>query len=101
MNQPSSRLAKPGKQACYKNCNYSYKFKQACFIFDNRFASLGEGWDTFIIRDGNNAQMNEPTDEDIKNIKDLYYKENATIDIIEYGDIGFSLNKGDYMKPKL
>lgn len=57
--------------------------------------------DTFIIRDGNNAQMNEPTDEDIKRIKDLYYKENATSDIIDYGDIGFSLNKGDYMKPKL
>jgi hypothetical protein len=70
--------------------------------------------DTFVIRDsdGNNGvnnvrrrtksigappskhgfvavQMMDPTDEDIKNIKDLYYKENTTVDKIDYGHIGF------------
>ena len=43
----------------------------------------------------------EPTEEDIKHLKDLYFKENSTINIINYGKIYFSLNKGDYMQPKI
>jgi hypothetical protein len=43
----------------------------------------------------------EPTEEDIKHLKDLYFKENSTINVINYGKICFSLNKGDYMQPKI
>lgn len=47
------------------------------------------------------VKMDEPTEENIKYLKDLYFKENSTVNVIDYGDIDFSLNKGDYMKPKL
>ena len=43
----------------------------------------------------------EPTEKDIKHLKDLYFLENATTNVIEYGDIHFSLNDGDHLQPKL
>jgi hypothetical protein len=45
------------------------------------------------------SQMKEPDDEGVKRLKELYYKENATAEIIDYDKFYFSLNKGDYMKP--
>lgn len=53
------------------------------------------------IRDQNNddwIQLQEPTVDQITELKDMYYKENTTADLIEYGQINFSLNKGDYIK---
>lgn len=47
------------------------------------------------------VKLEEPTDLKIKNLKDLYFKENVTTDIMDYGDINFSLNNGDYLKPIL
>lgn len=45
------------------------------------------------------TQMKEPDEEGIKKLKELYYKENSTTDVINYDEFNFSLNKGDYMKP--
>lgn len=62
-----------------------------------------------VCRDGVNYIENETglhklepiTEEDVKKIKDLYYKENVTDELIEYGDIYCSMNKGDYLPPNL
>jgi hypothetical protein len=35
----------------------------------------------------------------MKTLKDTYFKENTSDEIIDYGEINFSLNKGDYLKP--
>ena len=51
--------------------------------------------------DGNNelVKMEEPTKETVKNLKDIYFKENSSDELINYGKIDFSLNKGDYIRP--
>lgn len=63
---------------------------------------------TFIIYDNNDNNDNteleelvEPSVDDIKTLKQLYYEENVTENIVNYGRINFSLNSGDYMKPIL
>jgi hypothetical protein len=43
----------------------------------------------------------EPTDDDVKKLKELYLQENKESEIVEYGPTYFSLNKGDYLKPLL
>jgi hypothetical protein len=47
----------------------------------------------------NNVEMKEPDVDSVKLLKNLYYKENTSDEIINYGTFNFSLNKGDYMKP--
>lgn len=56
---------------------------------------------TFIIGDDEKyIKLEEPTEENVKELKDVYFKENITDEIINYNDVHFSLNKGDYMCPK-
>ena len=55
---------------------------------------------TYIESNNGLVAMEEPTEKDIKHLKNLYYKENATTDIIDYGDIYFSFNQGDYLMPQ-
>lgn len=47
------------------------------------------------------VELEEQTPESVKLLKQLYYEENITDNIINYGRINFSLNAGDYMKPIL
>ncbi len=54
---------------------------------------------TFISTGGNDAELQRPTEADRAKLKKLYQQENMTHDFIEYGDIKFSLNEGDYKKP--
>lgn len=56
------------------------------------YSNTGE---TFI--DG--IKMHDTTLEDVKQITDLYYKENTEAERMIYPKIYCSLNKGDYMKP--
>jgi hypothetical protein len=60
---------------------------------------------TYIIKKGKKddkyIKLEPPTSEDVKELKVLYSKENRTTEVINYGDIYFSLNNGDYMKPIL
>lgn len=39
------------------------------------------------------------SEEDLDNLRKLYYHENTTDSVVEYGNIFFSMNAGDYMKP--
>lgn len=54
---------------------------------------------TYIDDDGKYVELEEPNVKDIKKLKDLYFKENTTSDIIHYDKFNFSLNSGDYVKP--
>src|SRR3972149_3888392 len=55
---------------------------------------------TYICKYGKEFELEESTKEGIEELKDLYYKENKSIEIIDYEDrFYFSMNKGDYMKP--
>ena len=55
---------------------------------------------TYIINSDNSfTELCEPSENEVVRLKDLYYKENTTADIIEYNGFNFSLNKGDYLAP--
>lgn len=54
---------------------------------------------TYIIRDGGLIRLKKPTSEDRERLKSLYKEENTTDKIMEYGDIDYSLNEGDYKEP--
>lgn len=54
---------------------------------------------TYIHQEGKYIKLNEPIDEDVRRLKELYLKENATIEVVHYDGFYFSLNKGDYKKP--
>jgi hypothetical protein len=58
---------------------------------------------TFIVdnKTNNLIRMVEPSDSEVKRLKDLYYKENMFSDVVEYKDFHFSLNNGDYLKPNI
>jgi len=52
------------------------------------------------IKDGDELmKLEEPTKENVKRLKDIYFEENTSDKLIDYGKVDFSLNKGDYMKP--
>ena len=55
---------------------------------------------TFILDKKDLIELNQnPEEQDILKLKELYYNENKFDKFIDYGLINFSLNKGDYMKP--
>ena len=45
------------------------------------------------------AKTNESLYPLFEELKDLYFKENCTDELINYGKFHFSLNSGDYLKP--
>jgi len=54
------------------------------------------------IKDGDELmKLEEPTAEKVKRLKDIYFEENTSDKLIDYGKVDFSLNKGDYMKPNM
>ena len=55
---------------------------------------------TYIEFNDSLSMLEEPTEKDIKHLKNLYFQENATTNIIDYGNIYFSLNQGDYTQPR-
>lgn len=54
---------------------------------------------TYIIEDDQMIRLERPTDDDIKRLRELYFKENTSIDQMDYGKIHFSMNDGDYTCP--
>lgn len=54
---------------------------------------------TYINENGTYIKMTDPDIDSIKELKDLYYKENTSDEIINYGKFYFSMNSGDYQKP--
>jgi len=57
---------------------------------------------TYINENGNCIKLEEPNVDGIKELKDLYFKENTNINVVDYKQkFYFSLNKGDYVQPIL
>lgn len=53
-----------------------------------------------FIEDGNKLfKLEDTTPEKVKKLKDIYFEENTLDNVVDYGFVDFSLNKGDYMKP--
>lgn len=53
----------------------------------------------YVIEDDNLVELRQPTMDDLKDLKALYYVENSTIGTVNYGNVYFSLNQGDYTEP--
>lgn len=49
------------------------------------------------LQDG--TRLRPPTDEEREHLRGLYYKENTTAEPVEYGELAYSLNDGDFMRP--
>lgn len=56
---------------------------------------------TYLLDGAESVELARPDKADIIALKENYFKENMTADIIDYGKVHFSLNDGDYMKPNL
>lgn len=57
---------------------------------------------TYIIGNNNTTiKLVDPDTIGVNKLKDLYYKENTTDELITYDKFYFSLNKGDYERPLL
>jgi hypothetical protein len=54
---------------------------------------------TYIDMNTELVKLREITDRDMIELRKLYYEENSTDKIIEYANIDFSMNSGDYIKP--
>jgi hypothetical protein len=50
-------------------------------------------------QDGTLHALQQPTAEDMHKLRNLYFRENATAEHMDYGDIFFSMNLGDFMQP--
>lgn len=56
---------------------------------------------TYIEENGKYMKLENINENNRKELHDLYYEENITDNIINYGNIYFSMNDGDYIKPNL
>ena len=54
---------------------------------------------TYIEEDGTYVKMEEPDVAGVKNLRELYFKENTTDEMMYYDKFRFSMNSGDYKKP--
>lgn len=55
---------------------------------------------TYIIKNNIYHKLKEQTEDGVKELKELYVKENRTIEMVDYEDkFFFSLNDGDYTRP--
>jgi len=54
---------------------------------------------TYIVNNGSYVKLEEPDKVGVNRLKDLYFRENTTHDLITYDGFNFSLNKGDYVRP--
>jgi hypothetical protein len=54
---------------------------------------------TYLDDKGKLIKLVDPDQKTTRELKDLYYKENLTDELMDYGTINFSLNAGDYTRP--
>ncbi len=56
---------------------------------------------THLKRENDLVKLRDCVNDDITELKKLYYKENTQDDPMVYPEINFSLNNGDYKEPTL
>lgn len=61
--------------------------------------AIHTGGKTYIDRSGRLTPLVEMTKEDGQYLKQLYLRENKSIDVVSYDGINYSMNSGDYKKP--
>lgn len=54
---------------------------------------------TYIKENGDLIKLEEMTQGTMDNLRDSYYKENKTEEMVKYGKVHFSMNSGDYQEP--
>lgn len=54
---------------------------------------------TYLKEGSELIKLEDMREETMQNLKDSYYEENKTENIIKYGKVHFSMNMGDYQKP--
>ena len=54
---------------------------------------------TYLKEDGALIKLEDMREESMKDLRDSYYEENKTENLVEYGKVHFSMNLGDYQKP--
>lgn len=54
---------------------------------------------TYLKESGELVKLEDMNEDSRINLKDAYYEENKTKNIVEYGKVHFSMNLGDYQKP--
>lgn len=55
--------------------------------------------ETYIVRGDKRIKLEEPTEEGVKELKDRYFIENSTTEVVSYDNFYFSMNRGDYTRP--
>lgn len=53
----------------------------------------------FTKEPGNLVKLRRPTAKDMDDLRDAYLKENTTDAVVEYGNVYYSMNDGDYKMP--
>jgi len=71
---------------------------KAVFKNDKTYIISNEQDDDIGIKE---IELQQPEPNKVKQLKDLYFLENTTISMVEYKNIDFSLNSGDYKKPMI
>ena len=61
--------------------------------------SIHTAGQTYIDRSGQLTALVDTTKEDNRYLKQLYLRENKSIDVVPYDNINYSMNTGDYKKP--
>lgn len=70
-------------------------------IRSSKAEALFKNNQTYLKENGELIKLEDMRDESMKDLKDSYYEENRTENIIKYGKVHFSMNMGDYQKPIL
>jgi hypothetical protein len=95
----------------YTNRLYTHEIVPSCLSVDKLPTRMGyvircsdtkavfKNDRTYINKNNSLIELEDPTEKGVKELKDLYYKENMTNEMIYYENFHFSLNGGDYKKP--
>jgi hypothetical protein len=68
----------------------------------SRTRSVFTNGNTFIEHeDKKRVPLHEMSEEEANALRSDYFKENTTTDVMNYGDLYSSMNRGDYLKPVL
>jgi hypothetical protein len=54
---------------------------------------------TYIIENKNLIKLEAITESKQQDLKETYYEENCTEKMVDYGEVDFSMNLGDYQRP--
>ena len=56
---------------------------------------------TYIDRNGVLTPLHQITTNEMHKLKEMYFRENTTIEVMDYDHLDFSMNSGDYKTPMI